>query len=84
MDIIQRCLDGLRPAIVEVMRYAAGHDDVPHQSMPESGVGCAQDVLAQYVAQRVHQCEGGIVADRPDVTEMVRKALEYVETHPDL
>ena len=50
---------------------------IPHQSMAESGVGCAQDALAQYAAMRVHQGERGVVADRADVAEMVGEPLEF-------
>ena len=70
------------PLIVEVAGHATGHDDIPHQSMAECGIGCAQDALAQHAAMRVHQREGGVVADRADVAEMVGKPLEFREQRP--
>ena len=46
---------------------------------PNAVIGCAQHVLSQYAAKGVHQREGGIVADRPDVAEMVGKPLEFCQ-----
>ena len=44
--------------------------------MTESGGGLAQHLLAQHTAMRVHQGEGGIVADSADVAEMVGDTFE--------
>ena len=78
-DIVQHGLDGFRPAIADVAADAAGHDDVAHQAMAEGGACCAQHALAQHAAMRVHQCEGGIVADGADVAEMVGEPLEFCQ-----
>ena len=43
---------------------------------PKARVGRAQHALAQHAAMGVHQREGGVVADRADVAEMVGEALE--------
>ena len=65
------------PPSAEVGGDAAGHDAVPHQPVAEGGVGGAQHALAQHAAMGVHQREGGIVADRADVAEMVGEPLEF-------
>ena len=65
------------PLIVEVAGHATGHDDIPHQSMAECDIGCAQDVLSEHAAESVHQNKRGIVADRSDVAEMVGQPLEF-------
>ena len=44
--------------------------------MAETGVRGAQDALAQDAAMRVHEREGGVVADGADVAEMIGEALE--------
>ena len=47
--------------------------------MTECAVGGAQDALTQDAAMRVHQRERGVVADGPDVAEMVGEPLELCE-----
>ena len=44
--------------------------------MAEGGGGEAQHALAQHRGMGVHQREGGVVADRADVAEVVGDALE--------
>ena len=46
---------------------------------PKAVARRAQHALAQHAAMRVHQGEGGIVADRADVAEMVGEPLEFCE-----
>ena len=67
------------PFIVEVAGHATGHDDIPHQSMAECVIGCAQHAFSQHAAKGVHQHKGGIIADCPDIAEMVGKPLEFGE-----
>src|SRR5579885_1739826 len=62
--------------VVEIARDAARHDAVAHHPVAESGVGCAQHAFAQHAGMGVHQAEGGVVADRADVAEVVGEALE--------
>ncbi len=66
-------------------RDAARHDAVHHQAMAEAGVGRAQHALAQDAAVGVHEREGGVVADRADVAEMIGEALElgHQRAQPD-
>ena len=45
--------------------------------MAERGFGGAQGPLAQDPAMGVHQGEGGVVADRADVAEVVGDPLEF-------
>ncbi len=71
--------------VVEVAGHATGHDDIAHQAMTERGVRGAQHGLAQHAAMRMHQREGGVVADGADIAEVIGKPLEFGEqrTEPD-
>ena len=44
--------------------------------MAEGAVRGAQHALAQHAAMRMHQREGGVVADGADIAEMIGKPLE--------
>ena len=55
---------------------AARHDAVHHQAMAEGAVGRRQHALAEDAAMGVDEREGGVVADRADVAEMIGDALE--------
>ena len=67
----------LRGAVgAEIGRDAARHDAVHHQPMAEAGVRGAQHALAQDAAMRMHEREGGVVADGADVAEMIGEPLE--------
>ena len=52
---------------------------------PKAAPAPAQHLLAQHAAMRVHQGEGGIVADRADIAEVVGDALElgHQRAQPD-
>ncbi len=65
-----------QPVRRDVRVTPPGHDRIHHQTVAESGAGRAQRALAQNAALRVHQREGGVVADRADVAEMIGEALE--------
>ena len=54
-----------------------GDDAIHHQPVAEAGCGRAQDMLAQHRAMGVHEREGGVVADRADVAEMIGEAFEF-------
>ena len=60
----------------QVARDAAGHDRVHHQPMAEARRRGAQHALAQHRAMRLHQREGGVVADGADIAEMVGDPLQ--------
>src|SRR6185312_6435696 len=64
------------PILVEIDRYAARHDTIAHQAMTERAVRRAQHAFAEYAAMSVHQGEGGVVADRTDIAEMVGEPLK--------
>jgi hypothetical protein len=81
-DIAQHRLDQFCPVFAEVVGHAAGRNDIPQQSVTEGAIGCAQHALPQHAAMRVHQGEGGIIADRADVAEMVGKPLEFSDQCP--
>ena len=66
-----RCLRRARST-----RDAAGHDAIHHQPVAEARRRRAQHLLAQHAAVRVHEREGGVVADRADVAEVVGEPLE--------
>jgi hypothetical protein len=42
----------------------------------EAGIGRSQNALTKHTAMGVHQREGSIVADRADVTKVIREALQ--------
>ncbi len=52
------------------------HDPIAHQAVAEAGVGGAQHALAQDAGVGMHQGEGGIVADRADVAQVVGETLQ--------
>ena len=58
-------------------RDAAGHDAVHHQPVAEAGGGTAQHALAQHAAMGQHDAERGVVADRPEIAEVVGNPLEF-------
>jgi hypothetical protein len=60
----------------EIACEAAGDHTVHHQAMAEALVRGAQHALAQQSALRVHDREGGVIAYRADVAEVIRQALE--------
>jgi hypothetical protein len=60
----------------EVDADTAGDDGVHHQPVAERGRSGAQHPLAQHRAMGVHQREGGVVANRADVAEVVGETLE--------
>ncbi|MCY1230220.1 hypothetical protein D9M72_426260 [compost metagenome] len=53
--------------------------------MTEGDVGGAQHTLAQHATMRMHEGEGGVVADRADVAEMVGEPFElgHERAQPD-
>ncbi len=63
----------------------ADHDPIAHQPVPEAGIRGTQHALAQNAGMGVHQREGGIVADRADVAQVVGDPLElgHQRTQPD-
>ena len=65
------------PSGARSTRDAARNDRVHHQPMAEGGLGGAQGPLAQDAAMGVHQGEGGVVADRADVADMIGDPLEF-------
>ena len=73
------------PSGVEVGGDAARHDPVHHQPVAEAGVGGAQHALAQHAAMRVHEREGGVVADGADIAEMIGQPLQlgHQRAQPD-
>ena len=75
-DVGEEAADAALAGPVEVGRNAAGDDLVHHQAVAEAPVGGPQHALAQDAAMGVEQREGGVVADRADVAEVVGEALQ--------
>jgi hypothetical protein len=52
--------------------------------MSEADIGRAEHAFSQDGAMRLHQRERSVIADRPDIAEMIGETLElsHERTHP--
>ena len=75
-DFVQQRRDLPRAVCSEISRDAARHHGIHHQPMPKARVRGPENLLAQNAAVGVHERERGIIADRPDIAEMVGEPLE--------
>ena len=57
--------------------HAAGDDPVAGEAVAEAGVKRTQAFFAQHRAMRLNQWKGRIIADRPDIAEMVGNAFQF-------
>ena len=76
LDHVEHDGDGGRAVAGEILRDAARHDAVHHQPVPERDVARRQNPLAQDAAMRMQDGERRVVADRPDVAQVIGDALE--------
>ncbi len=83
-NFVQRRRDLPRAVCSEITRDAARHDDIHHQPMPKARLRGPQRLLAQDAAVGVHERERGIVANGPDITEMVGETLELRHQRPQI
>src|SRR5260370_32562496 len=69
---------------LEIRRDSTRDNTVHHQTMAEGDGTRAQHLFAQDRALRVHHRERGVVADRTDVTQVIRDPLKlrHHRTHP--